>query len=34
MNLLETNPESCAKSEIMDIKFEKVMDRKEEEDPV
>lgn len=35
MNLLEMYPESCAKREVMDIKAEEVMDRKEEEeDPI
>jgi hypothetical protein len=34
MNLLKLDPESCAKSEVMNIKVEEVMDIKEEEDPV
>lgn len=35
MNLLEQDPESCVKSEVMDIKVEEVKDREEEEeDPV
>jgi len=34
MNLLKQDPESCVKSEVMDIKVEEVMDREEKEDPV
>jgi hypothetical protein len=34
MNLLELDPESCSKSEVMDIKVEEVMVGKEEEDPL
>jgi hypothetical protein len=34
MKLMELGPKSCAKREIMDIKFEVFMDRKEEGDSI
>jgi hypothetical protein len=33
-HLLELDPESCTKSEVMDIRIEEFVDRKEEEDLV
>jgi hypothetical protein len=33
MNLMELDPESCAKREVIGIKFEVFMDRKEEKVP-